>query len=141
MFFYLMFLKIYDWEKLTFSKLVGKVRFSERKFKEMHLLWRAKRYKIYSGKRLFWHYCLQLFFVHKSVSQMSFNLFCLGDKSLLSEFLRKWGLFQGHNKRFLKYLAQALEKCLDILGTNQFTKSSTNPTKKTRQNLTSFIEN
>ena len=26
---------IYYWEKLTFSKLVGKVNFSERKFEEM----------------------------------------------------------------------------------------------------------
>ena len=33
---------IYYWEKLTFSKLVGKVNFSERKFEEMHKLWRAK---------------------------------------------------------------------------------------------------
>ena len=29
-FFYLMFLNIYYWENLTFSKLVGKVHFSER---------------------------------------------------------------------------------------------------------------
>ena len=27
---------VFDWEKLTFSKLVGKVNFSERKFEEMH---------------------------------------------------------------------------------------------------------
>ena len=27
---------IYYWEKLTFSKLVGKVNFPERKFEEMH---------------------------------------------------------------------------------------------------------
>ena len=27
---------IYNWEKLTFSKLVGKVNFSERKFEAMH---------------------------------------------------------------------------------------------------------
>ena len=27
---------IYYWEKLAFSKLVGKVNFSERKFDEMH---------------------------------------------------------------------------------------------------------
>ena len=27
---------IYYWEKLTFSKLLGKVNFSERKFEEMH---------------------------------------------------------------------------------------------------------
>ena len=37
---------------------------------------------MYSGKRLFWHYCLQLSFVFKSVSQKSFSLFCLGDKGL-----------------------------------------------------------
>ena len=30
------FLSIYYWEKLTFSKLVGKVNFLERKFEEMH---------------------------------------------------------------------------------------------------------
>ena len=27
---------VFNWEKLTFSKLVGKVNFSERKFEEMH---------------------------------------------------------------------------------------------------------
>ena len=27
---------IYYWEKMTFSKLVGKVNFLERKFEEMH---------------------------------------------------------------------------------------------------------
>ena len=27
---------MYYWEKLTFSKLVGKVKYSERKFEEMH---------------------------------------------------------------------------------------------------------
>ena len=27
---------IYYWEKLTFSKLVGNVNFSERKFEELH---------------------------------------------------------------------------------------------------------
>ena len=31
-----MFLNICYWEKLTFSKLVEKVNFSERKFEEMH---------------------------------------------------------------------------------------------------------
>ena len=40
---------------MTFSKLVTKKKISERKFEEMHYLWRAKRHKIYSGKRLFWH--------------------------------------------------------------------------------------
>ena len=75
----------------------------------MHYLWRAKRYKVYSGKRLFWHYCLQLSFVYKTVSQISFNLFWSGDRRLLSEFLRKWGWFQGHNERFPKYLGWKLK--------------------------------
>ena len=94
----------FNWEKIAFSKLVGKVNFSERKFEELHKLWRAKRYKVFSGKRLFWHYYLQLSFVYKTVSQIFFELFCSLDKKLLSEFLRKWGWFQGHNERFPKYL-------------------------------------
>ena len=94
---YLIFLNI--WEKLRFSKLVGKINFSKRKFEEMHQLRKPKRYKVYSGKRLFWDYYIQLSFVLKSVSQISFKLFCSG------EFLRKWSWFQGDDKRFLKYLA------------------------------------
>ena len=43
-------------------------------------------------------------FVYKTVSQISFKLFCSGDKRLLSKFLRKWDWFQGHNERFPKYL-------------------------------------
>ena len=31
------------------------------------------------------------------------------DKRLLSEFLKKWGWFQGHNERFLKYLGSELK--------------------------------
>ena len=88
MFFYLMFLNFYYWEKLTFSKLAKNVNFSERKFEEMRYLWRAKRYKVYSGSNI-WHYYLQLSFVYKTVSSISFKLFCLGDKRFLSEFLIK----------------------------------------------------
>ena len=50
---------------------------------------RMKRYKVYLGNQLFCHYRLQLSFVYKSMSHISFNLFCLGDKKLLSEFRRK----------------------------------------------------
>ena len=56
------------------------------------------------GKLLFWHYYLQLSFVYKIVSHISFKLFCLGDKKLLSDFLTVWGWFQWHKERFLKYL-------------------------------------
>ena len=66
-------------------------------------------YKVYSGKRLSWHYFIQLSFVHKTVSQISFNLFCSRDKRLLSEFLRKWGWYQGHNERFPKYVGKKLK--------------------------------
>ena len=90
MFFYLLFLNIYYWENLTFSKLVEKVNFSGRKFEEMQSLWRARGYKVYLGKRLFWHYYLQLSFVYKTVSQNSFKFFFSGDKSPLVEFLMKW---------------------------------------------------
>ena len=41
--------------------------------------------------------------VYKTVSQISFKLFCSGNKTLLSEFLWKWGWFHGHNERFQKY--------------------------------------
>ena len=70
---------------------------SEKKFEEMHYLWRAKTYKVHSGKRFFWHYRLQLSFVYKVMSQISFNLFWSGDKRLLSECIRKWCWFHGHN--------------------------------------------
>ena len=64
----------------------------------------SQRYKVYSGNRLFWHYHFWLPFVYKSVSQSSFNLSYSGDKRLLSEVLRKWSWFHGHNEHFLKYL-------------------------------------
>ena len=67
---------------------------------------------VYFRKHLFWHYRLQLYFVYKTVSQISFNLFWSGDKRLSSEFLRKWGWFHGRNKRFPKYLGFVDERAL-----------------------------
>ena len=84
---------IYYWEKLTFPK-----------FEEMNYPWRAKRYKVFSGQHIYWHYRLQLPFVYKAVSRISFKLFCSGDKRLLSEFLRKWGW-----QHFPKYLGWNLK--------------------------------
>ena len=95
---------LYYYEKLTFSTIL-----SERKFEEMHYLWRAKWYKVYSWKRLFWHYRLQLSFIYKTVSQISFTFFWSGDRRLLSEFLKQWGWFHGHNERFPKYLGWKLK--------------------------------
>ena len=44
---------------------------SERKFA---LPLTSKKVRVYSGKRLFWYYRLQLSFVYKNVSQISFHL-------------------------------------------------------------------
>ena len=38
-----------------------------------------------------------------------FLKFCSGYKRLLSEFLKKWGWFQGHNYRFPRYLDYKLK--------------------------------
>ena len=46
-----------------------------------------------------------VFPLQNRVSEFS-NLFCSRNKSLLSEFLRKWGWFQGHNKLFPNILAK-----------------------------------
>ena len=63
--------------------------FSERNSEEMLTLKSKKGRKVYSGERLYWYNCLQLFFVWRIVSQISFKLFCSGDKRFLSELLQK----------------------------------------------------
>ena len=62
---------------------------------------KGKKVQSISGQMLI---LVLLCLVYKIVSQISFNLFCSDDKRLLSEFLRKWGWFQGHNERYPKYL-------------------------------------
>ena len=97
---------------ITIEKNVERLkrRFSRKEnLKKCSSFERAKRYKIYSRKSLLRHYRLQLSFVYKTVFQIYSNLFCSGDKSLLSEFLRKWGWFHGHNERLPKYLGQKLK--------------------------------
>ena len=58
--------KIFLWKKTWRNALASK----------------SKKVQGYSGKRLFWNYYLQLSFVYKSVSQISFKLFCSGDKRI-----------------------------------------------------------
>ena len=53
-------------------------------------------YKAYLGEGLCWHYRFQLSLVYQTISQISFKLFCSGDKRLLSSFLPKLGWFQGN---------------------------------------------
>ena len=48
-------------------------------------------YKVYSWKRLFWHYGLQLPFVYKTVSQISFNLFDREVKGFYQSFPKYLG--------------------------------------------------
>ena len=51
MFFYLMFLNIYYWEKLTFSKLVGKKKIPEKKIRRNALALKRKKVQGIFGKR------------------------------------------------------------------------------------------
>ena len=70
---------IYYGEKLTFSKLVRKVKFSKRKLKK------CTNFEEQNGTR----YIPGKVYFGIMVPQISFNLFCSGDKRLLSKFLRK----------------------------------------------------
>ena len=92
---------IYYWEK-NFD-------FFGKKIWRNVLTLKNKRVQGIFGERLCWHYPLQLSFVYKIMFKISFKLFCSGDKRLLSEFLWKWGWFQGHNERFPKYLGWKLK--------------------------------
>ena len=46
-----------------------------------------------------WFYRFQQSFFYETASRISLNLFCLGDKRLLSNFMRKWGWFRSFIKR------------------------------------------
>ena len=98
---------IYYWEKLGFSKLVGKVNFSERTFEctsfKEEKDTRYIRGNVYFGIIVF--SCLS-----STETCLRFSLTCLArEKSLLSKFLRKWSSFQGHNESFPKYLGWKLK--------------------------------
>ena len=85
-----------------------KLFFLEREFEERHPLYRAKMYTVYPGKCLFWHYRLLLFFVYKTVSRISFNLFRREIKGFI-RFHEKWCWFHGHDVRFSKSLGSELK--------------------------------
>ena len=130
---------IYYWEKLTSSKLWFSQEENLKKctsFKEE----KGTSYiqgNVYFGiiflalfLALFWHFgiCLfQLSFVYKTVSQISLNLFCSGDKRLLSEFFPKWGWFHEHNERFPNILAKIkfskTETCFCRWKSNDYNKN------------------
>ena len=46
---------------------------SDTYFKPCALALKSKKLEGKFGKRLFWHYCLKLYFIYKAVSQISFN--------------------------------------------------------------------
>ena len=73
------------------------------------MLSRAKKYKVYSWKHLFWHHRLQLSFVYKNMSQIYFKLFCSGDQRLLLDFFRKICWIHIHDVRFPKNLGSAVK--------------------------------
>ena len=71
---------------MAFLKRIGKAIFSEKNWKNALAL-KSKKVQVMFGKRLFWHYCLQLSFVYKSVPQIFINLFCSGNQRLSLDFL------------------------------------------------------
>ena len=91
-------------KKSDVLKTCWKSKFLGKKIWRKSLALKSKMVQGIFGKTLFWHYYLQLSFFCKSLSQISFKLFCSRDKRLLSEFLRKWGWFHVHNERFPRYL-------------------------------------
>ena len=91
-------------KKSDVLKTCWKNKFLGKKIWRKSLALKSKMVQGIFGKTLFWHYYLQLSFFYKTLSQISFKLFCSGDKRLLSEFLKKWGWFHVHNERFPKYL-------------------------------------
>ena len=95
---------IYYWQKLAFLKH-GKYNSLEKNLKKYTSFEEQKLQGILGN--FFGEFCLQLSFIYKTMFQ-NFNLFCSGDKRLLSEFLRKLGWFEGHNEHFLKYLGKKL---------------------------------
>ena len=97
-------------KKIDVLKTCQKSKFLRKKIWRNVLALKSAKVQVYSGKRLFWYCYLQLSFVYKTLSHISFILFCWGDKRLLSEFLRKWGgWFQGHREHFPKYLGWKLK--------------------------------
>ena len=70
-------------------KTCQKIKFLGKKIWRNALALKSKTVQGIFGKRLFWHYFLQLSFFYKSVSQNFLNLFCSGDKRILSQFLGK----------------------------------------------------
>ena len=75
----------------------------------------ALRYKVYLGKLFFFCFFFIFFLFFSSgmtvLSSAVFHLPCLsflcsGDKKLLSDILRKWGWFLGHNERFPNIFAE-----------------------------------
>ena len=90
--------------KTDVLKTCRKSKFLRKKIWKNALVLKSKNIQGMFEKTLFWINCLQLPFVCKTLSQISFKLLCSGDKRLLSEFLKKWGWFQGHSERFPKYL-------------------------------------
>ena len=57
-------------EKTDVFKTCRKSKFLGKKVLRNALALKSKKYKVYSGKHLFWHYCIQLSFVYKTVAQI-----------------------------------------------------------------------
>ena len=66
--------------KTDLLKTCRKSKYLGKKIWRNALAWKSKKLQGIFGKTFIWHYYLQLSFVYKTVSQISFKLFCSGDK-------------------------------------------------------------
>ena len=84
-------------------KTCQKSKFLGKKIWTNTLALKSKKVQGILGKMFILALSSAAFRLQKHVSDF-FTFFCSGDRRLLSEFLRKWGWFHGHNEDFHKYL-------------------------------------
>ena len=85
--------------KTDVLKTCQKSMFFGKKICRNALALKSKKVQGIIGKMLILALFSSAVFHLQSMFQISLKLFSLGDKRLLSVFLRNWGWFQGHNER------------------------------------------
>ena len=90
---FVLYFDVFQVFTFTFSKTCRKSKFLGKKIWRNALALKSKKVQCIFAET----FVLALLSPAVFRLQISFNLFCSGDKRLLSEFLRRWGWFQGNN--------------------------------------------
>ena len=99
---------IYYWKKWRFQNL-SEIKISRKKIWRNALALKSKKAQGIFGETFTLALLSSAVFRLQNCVLDFFNLFCLGDKRLLSELLGKWGWFQEHNEHFPKKLRHSFE--------------------------------